>query len=114
MTGAALDLTGMRNEFGSSEDEATLANLKGQINAINRAQAVIEFNLEGTIQHANDNFLGAMGYTLDEVKGKHHRMFCETSYTNSLEYKTFWAKLNQGELAAGEFKRIGKGGREIW
>ena len=114
MTGTALDLTGMRNEFGSSEDEVTLANLKGQINAINRAQVVIEFNLDGTIQHANDNFLGAMGYTLDEVKGKHHRMFCETSYTNSVEYKDFWAKLNQGELVAGEFKRLGKGGKEIW
>ncbi|MBN20277.1 MAG: chemotaxis protein [Bdellovibrionaceae bacterium] len=87
---------------------------KGIIDALNRVQAVIEFNLDGTILTANDNFLGALEYSLDEIKGKHHRMFCEDSYTSSPEYKTFWEKLAQGEFSAGEYKRITKNGNEIW
>jgi methyl-accepting chemotaxis protein len=82
--------------------------------ALDRQQAVISFNLDGTIIEANDNFLNAMGYRLDEVKGQHHRMFCEGSYANAPAYKEFWEALNQGEYQAGEFKRIGKGGREVW
>ncbi len=82
--------------------------------ALHRVQAVIEFDLEGKILHANDNFLDAMGYTLDELKGQHHRMFCEPAYAASSDYKAFWKKLRSGEFVSGEYKRLGKGGREVW
>lgn len=87
---------------------------EGQINAIGKSQAVIEFGLDGIIRHANENFLNALGYTLDEVKGKHHRIFCDPTYTASADYRAFWEKLGRGEFDAGEYRRIGKGGREIW
>jgi methyl-accepting chemotaxis protein len=90
------------------------AEFEGKVNAINRAQAVIEFNLDGTVLNANDNFLKALGYSLSEIQSKHHRMFCESSYTSSPAYQEFWAKLNRGEFDSGEYKRLGKGGREIW
>lgn len=90
------------------------AEFEGKISAISKAQAVIEFNLDGTIIKANENFLSAVGYGLTEIEGKHHRMFCETNYANSSEYRAFWEKLNRGEFDAGEYKRIGRGGKEIW
>jgi methyl-accepting chemotaxis protein len=86
----------------------------GQIAAISRSQAVIEFNLDGTIIKANDNFLNAVGYRLDEIVGQHHRMFCEPAYAQTDEYRQFWAQLGNGGFHAGEFKRITKSGREIW
>ena len=86
----------------------------GKIAAIGRAQAVIEFNMDGTIVTANENFLGAMGYTLDEIQGKHHSMFVVPEERDSAAYREFWAKLNRGEYQAAEYKRIGKGGKEIW
>jgi methyl-accepting chemotaxis protein len=86
----------------------------GKISAINRSQAVIEFNLDGTIVNANDNFLKAMGYTLAEIQGKHHSMFVEQVERDSAAYREFWAALNRGEYQAKEYKRIGKGGREVW
>ncbi|MDP1946029.1 MAG: methyl-accepting chemotaxis protein [Nitrospirota bacterium] len=89
-------------------------DLMARAEAINRVQAVIEFELDGTIITANDNFLNTLGYTLDEIKGHHHRMFCDQTYTNSQEYQAFWAKLNRGEFDAGVYKRIGKGGKEVW
>src|SRR5690242_11866899 len=98
--------TGMRKE--SSQD------LLGKVDALNRSQAVIEFTLDGTIVHANENFLSAIGYTLDEIKDKHHSMFVEPGYSQSAEYRAFWQKLGRGEFDAGQYKRIGKGGREIW
>jgi len=76
--------------------------------------AVIEFGMNGTVINANENFLKSLGYTLEEVKGKHHSMFVETGYRQSPEYREFWAKLNRGEYVADEFKRIGKGGKELW
>ncbi len=82
--------------------------------AVNKTQAVIEFSMDGTIIHANENFCQTLGYTLAEIKGQHHRMFCESAYTSSPEYPAFWAKLNRGEYDAGEYKRLGKGGKEIW
>jgi methyl-accepting chemotaxis protein len=91
-----------------------LKNLQGVVNAINRVQAVIEFDLDGTILNANENFLKALGYNLSEIKGQHHRMFCGTDYVKSPEYRKFWEKLNSGEFESGEFKRIGKNGMEIW
>lgn len=90
------------------------ADYAGQIDAINKSQAVIEFNLDGTIRHANNNFLGAIGYSLDEIKGKHHRMFVGEEYAASKEYEDFWASLARGEYQAGEYKRYGNGGKEIW
>jgi methyl-accepting chemotaxis protein len=82
--------------------------------ALNRVQAVIEFDLEGKILHANDNFLRAVGYTLDEVQGRHHAMFCEPEFAASPAYKQFWTHLAAGEFDQGEYKRLAKGGREIW
>ena len=90
------------------------ADYEGQIAAINKAQAVIHFALDGTIQDANDNFLAAVGYSLEEVRGRHHRMFVEPAYATSWEYADFWQRLNRGEFQSGEYKRQGKGGRELW
>jgi methyl-accepting chemotaxis protein len=85
-----------------------------QVAAINRAQAVIHFNMDGSIIDANDNFLNVMGYSREEIKGKHHSMFAEPEAAASQEYKDFWAALNRGEFQAGQYKRIGKDGKEVW
>jgi methyl-accepting chemotaxis protein len=86
----------------------------GQIAAISRAQAVIAFEMNGTIVTANENFLKAMGYALAEIQGKHHSMFVEQAMRDSAAYREFWAKLNRGENQSAEYKRIGKGGKEVW
>jgi methyl-accepting chemotaxis protein len=101
----ATDITA--EKFGSLQDA-------GMIAAIRRAQAVIEFNLDGTIVTANDNFLKALGYSLSEIHGKHHSMFVEPSMRDSAVYREFWASLKRGEYQAAEYKRVGKGGKEIW
>ena len=85
-----------------------------KIAAIGRAQAVIEFNLDGTIVTANENFCNALGYSLGEIQGKHHSVFMPAEERDSAAYREFWAALNRGECQTGEFKRIGKGGREVW
>lgn len=82
--------------------------------ALNRVQAVIEFELDGTILHANDNFLRVVGYTLAEVQGKHHAIFCDPEYVKTDEYSNFWAKLGRGEFDQGEYKRRARDGREVW
>jgi len=97
-----------------TEQKIANANFSGQINAISKAQAVIEFNMDGTIITANDNFLNTVGYTLDEIQGQHHSMFAEPQLKASREYTEFWQKLNRGEYEAKEYKRLGKGGKEIW
>jgi methyl-accepting chemotaxis protein len=97
-----------------TEDRLKAADYAGQIEAIGKAQAVIEFKLDGTILHANENFLKALSYTLDEVKGKHHSMFAAAGVSGSAEYRSFWEKLSRGEYDAGQYKRIGKGGKEVW
>jgi len=86
----------------------------GKIAAILRSQAVIEFDMDGTIVTANDNFLKALGYTLAEIQGKHHSMFVDPATRDSAPYREFWASLNRGEYQSAEFKRFGKGGREVW
>ncbi|MEK1942510.1 MAG: PAS domain-containing methyl-accepting chemotaxis protein [Pseudomonas sp.] len=86
----------------------------GKLNALDRAMAIIEFALDGTILGANENFLNAMGYSNTELKGKHHRLFCEPSLVNSSEYEDFWRRLNAGEVVSGQFKRIGNHGRVVW
>ncbi|MBU4530105.1 PAS domain-containing methyl-accepting chemotaxis protein [Hoeflea sp.] len=85
----------------------------GKIAAISRAQAMIEFNLDGTIITANENFLSTLGYSLSEIAGKHHRMFCETTYAESPDYAQFWKKLGSGEFFSDEFLRIGKAGKRV-
>jgi methyl-accepting chemotaxis protein len=86
----------------------------GKIAAMSRAQAVIEFNMDGTIVTANENFLGAVGYSLPEIQGKHHSMFVTPADRDSSAYREFWATLNRGEFQAAEYKRVGKGGKEVW
>ena len=90
------------------------ADYQGQIEAIGKSQATIEFDMDGTIRVANNLFLDAMGYSLDEVVGKHHSMFAEPAFAASREYKEFWEKLKRGEFQAAEYKRLGKGGKEVW
>jgi methyl-accepting chemotaxis protein len=90
------------------------SNAVAQAAAISKSQAVIEFELDGTIITANPNFLGALGYSLAEIQGKHHSMFVAPDVRDSAEYREFWAKLNRGEFQSGEYKRFGKGGKEIW
>lgn len=97
-----------------TESKMKSAEYEGKIDAIGKAQAVIEFDLQGNILTANENFLVTLGYSLDEIKGQHHRMFCESDHANSPEYRSFWQKLAAGEYQSGEFKRLAKGNKEIW
>ncbi|MEK1942203.1 MAG: methyl-accepting chemotaxis protein [Pseudomonas sp.] len=87
---------------------------EGIINALLRSTAVIEFNLKGEVLTANERFLGAMGYKLEQIKGKHHSVFCEPQEVSSAGYKDFWAKLNRGDYVAGRFKRVDAYGRPVW
>ena len=90
------------------------ANYRSRIDAIGRSQAVIEFELDGTIITANQNFLAVMGYDLSEIQGRHHRLFVNREHANSPAYAAFWDALGNGEFKTAEFKRIGKDGREVW
>ena len=83
----------------------------GQLAAISKAQCVVEFDLDGTLRTANDNFLRAFGYTLDEVRGKHHGMFVDPAERESAQYRAFWTKLARGEYDSAQYKRYGRGGR---
>lgn len=85
-----------------------------QIEAINRVMAVIEFDVKGTILNANDNFLKTMGYSLEEVQGKHHSLFADSDFAKSAEYQAFWRRLESGESFSGTYRRIGKGGVDVW
>ena len=98
----------------SLEESVKLLDAAGQIAAIRKSQAVIEFNLDGTILDANENFLKIMGYSLDEIKGQHHSLFVDPSERQSGEYQQFWRDLNDGKYQSTECKRIGKAGNEIW
>ena len=101
----ATDVTQQKFEF---------SNHTGQIEAISKSQAVIEFDMDGTIFAANENFCAAMGYSFKEMQGKHHSMFAEQTYAASQDYRLFWEGLRRGEFQAGQYKRIGKGGKEVW
>jgi methyl-accepting chemotaxis protein len=90
------------------------ANALAQATAISKSQAVIEFNMDGTIVTANRNFLDTLGYRLEEIQGKHHAMFVAPEMRDSAEYRGFWAKLNRGEYQSAEYKRLGKGGKQVW
>ena len=97
-----------------TEQKMKLNDYIGQIEAINKSSAVIEFNMDGTIIKANDNFLGTVGYRSDEVEGMHHRIFCDPIYAKSTEYKKFWEQLNEAQYVTGEFERTTKSGDKIW
>ncbi|MGI2034900.1 methyl-accepting chemotaxis protein [Rhizobium panacihumi] len=84
------------------------------VDALSRSQAIIEFDLQGNILHANENFCRALGYRLEEIKGQHHRIFCDPAYAATAEYRQFWANLGSGKFDAGEYKRHTKAGEEIW
>jgi methyl-accepting chemotaxis protein len=90
------------------------ADFAGQIEAIGKSQAVIEFNMDGVVLNANENFLATLGYSLSEIQGKHHSMFMPAEERDSPAYREFWATLNRGEFQSGEYKRIGRGGKEAW
>jgi methyl-accepting chemotaxis protein len=94
--------------FGSSRE------LHAKLDTLSKSQAVIEFNIDGTIVTANENFLKTLGYKLDEIQGKHHSMFVEPAYKESAEYRSFWEALGKGQFQAAEYKRLGKGGRPVW
>ncbi len=94
--------------------EESNADLVALFNAVSRSQALIEFDLDGTIRHANDNFLAAINYSLDEIVGKHHRMFVDPEHAKSPDYADFWLRLGKGDFFAGEYARLAKGGKEFW
>lgn len=97
-----------------TKDKLRNSDLSGQISAIGRSQAVIEFDMNGIILDANKNFLTAVGYELNEIVGQHHSMFVEESDRTGMEYQQFWSNLRAGQYFVNEYKRIGKGGRKIW
>ena len=101
-------------QINQQESQNAVHELQAIHSALNRAQAVIEFTLDGYITHANENFLDVMGYTLEEVVGQHHSMFCEPSFEQSAAYVDFWADLASGKIERAEYKRMAKGGREVW
>ncbi|GAB3838982.1 methyl-accepting chemotaxis protein [Dactylosporangium cerinum] len=100
--------------YDITNDRRLLAELRGKYSAVDRAQAVIEFDLEGNVLTANDNFLRTMGYSLREIKTQHHSMFCTQDYITSPEYRDFWLRLSRGEFLNGRFHRIGKYGRDVY
>ncbi|HEV7717013.1 MAG TPA: PAS domain-containing protein, partial [Steroidobacteraceae bacterium] len=97
-----------------TERMLTEADGAGQLVAISKAQAVMEFELNGTVRTANDNFLRMMGYSLEDVRGKHHSMFVDPASRETAEYRALWAKLARGEYDASQYKRVARGGREVW
>lgn len=97
-----------------TEDHRRALDMQGQLDALNRAQAVISFALDGTILDANPNFLKAMGYRLDQIKGQHHSMFVEPQEAASAEYRSFWDGLRAGRYSQAEFKRVAAGGRILY
>ncbi len=114
-----LDAAGRTCKVVKFASDVTAAKMRaadhaGQIAAINRAQAVITFTVDGTIVDANDNFLAVMGYEAAEIVGRHHGLFVEDAYRNSRDYAAFWEKLGRGDYVSAEFKRVGKNGREVW
>lgn len=103
-------------KFATDITQAKLlhADVEGKLRAIDRVQAVIEFDLSGRVLRANQNFLDTFGYSPEEILGQHHRLFCQPAFTRSMEYLAFWERLGRGEFNAGEYRRVGKNGQDIW
>ncbi len=97
-----------------TDEKLEAANNAGQIAAINKTQGVVEFDLTGKILSTNENFANVTGYSENEIVGNHHSMFVDAAYKSNPEYKAFWDKLGRGEAETGQYKRIAKGGKEIW
>ncbi len=104
----------MPSEDIKNNDCQSLEELTNQINGFSASQAMIEFEVDGTIVNANENFCNAVGYSLDEIKGRHHRIFVDAEYAGSSEYRQFWDSLRSGEFKSGEFCRVRKNGEQIW
>ena len=102
------------SDADSSIDTEETLELRSLVDALHQTQAVIEFELDGTIITANKNFLKTVNYELDELVGRHHRIFVEPDYANSAEYKDFWRRLGAGETISDQFKRLGRDGKEVW
>lgn len=94
--------------------KAATEDWKGQLAALSRSQAVIEFDLGGVVLTANENFCSALGYQLEEIRGRHHSIFVESAYAGSEEYRDFWRRLGAGQFEAGEYLRLGRGGNKVW
>lgn len=101
-------------EWANAQERLLNLDYAAQMVAVNRTQAVIEFDISGKILKANDNFLKSMGYRLDEIQGQNHSMFVEPAYRDSADYREFWERLRRGEFQAAQFKRVGKNGRIVW
>ena len=97
-------MTQISNTTSAAKTGLESTDAQNQLGSFSRSQAMIEFNLDGTILTANDNFCKALGYSIEELKGQHHRMFCDPEYTRSQEYANFWADLSRGQFSTGEFK----------
>src|SRR5450830_1882024 len=108
------DISNTLRRFASSLLKDELTDLKGQLAAISKSQSVIEFTLDGRIIKANDNFLNLVGYSAEEIIGKHHSLLTDPEYSQSDEYKIFWEKLGRGEFDQGQYKRVGKNSKEVW
>ncbi|ATN33078.1 chemotaxis protein [Rhizobium sp. ACO-34A] len=106
-------LDGFAVEWANAKERLQNLDYQNQIEAISRVQAIIEFSPDGTVIRANDNFLKTLGYSMDEIRGKHHSMFVEPSYARSPEYQEFWQALRSGRFQADEFLRIGKNGKRV-
>lgn len=111
-TGKPRKYLGVRYDI--TEQEIARHNMKGIVDAIDKSYLWAEFSLDGTVLTANENFLNTTGYRLDEIRGGQHRMFCDPAYANSGEYSAFWQKLKRGEFETGVYRRLGKGGKEMW
>jgi methyl-accepting chemotaxis protein len=114
-----LDAAGRPTKIVKFATDVTAAKLRhaefeGRDTAIGRSQAVIEFDLDGNVLSANDNFLRTIGYSIREVVGQHHSVFCDQAYRTSAEYRDFWLRLGHGEFLSGRFHRVGKFGRDVW
>ncbi|MFY9180366.1 MAG: PAS domain-containing methyl-accepting chemotaxis protein, partial [Venatoribacter sp.] len=110
--GKIISVIGLATNITKRVEEAQ--EQRNIIAALNHSQALIRFKTDGTIVEANKNFLRALGYSADELKGQHHQIFCTTQFANSPEYTAFWRRLNEGEVFSGEFQRITKSGQAIW
>jgi methyl-accepting chemotaxis protein len=99
---------------GNADRRAAVRDMEAKLAALARSQAMVEFGMDGRVLDANANFLAALGYSLEEIRGRHHAMFVAEAERDSAAYRAFWERLGRGEHDAGQYKRLGKGGREVW